>query len=423
MNTHRPHRRTVRLTRHGSAPDQARLWCSAAALAGAVVLSVLTGQPAPATAAAATPASMRPTTATGGSLPLHSALPPSPTAAPGAATTASTAVAGAAGGATVADGSRIPLIVWDAYRSAQHSVAASDPGCRMEWTVLAGIGQVESGQADNGNVTADGTTRTAILGPLLDGTGGNAAIPAPGGGWVRAVGPMQFLPSTWAVWGADGNGDGIADPNNIYDAALAAGRYLCAGGRDLAIAADLDAAILSYNDSANYLATVTAWITYYAHASQSGQPAVSAPATTAPSARPTGTATAAPSRTPQSPVAPRPTRTSSPTPAPTGTASGTPTGAPTGTPTGAPSPSGSASACPSPTGSGPVPTGTSPLSPTPTASTPSPSAPSGTSTPTATGSPTQTPTPVPCAGTSSPAPTSSAGTTPLPGAPSPSGTP
>ena len=32
---------------------------------------------------------------------------------------------------------------------------------------------------------------------------------------------MQFIPSTWAGWGVDGNGDGIADPFNIYDAAAA----------------------------------------------------------------------------------------------------------------------------------------------------------------------------------------------------------
>ncbi|WP_328806365.1 lytic transglycosylase domain-containing protein [Streptacidiphilus fuscans] len=115
--------------------------------------------------------------------------------------------------------------------------------------MLAGIGQVESGQADNGNVTTNGTPRTPILGPTLDGTGGNAAIPAPRGGWVRAIGPMQFLPSTWTVWGVDGNGDGTADPNNIYDAALSAGHYLCAVGRDLAVPADLDAAISSYKDS------------------------------------------------------------------------------------------------------------------------------------------------------------------------------
>ncbi len=74
---------------------------------------------------------------------------------------------------------------------------------------------------------------------------------------------MQFLPSTWARWGADGNGDGRADPNNVFDAALAAGHYLCAGGRDLGRAADLDRAVLSYNNSRAYLDTVRYWLEFY----------------------------------------------------------------------------------------------------------------------------------------------------------------
>ena len=56
--------------------------------------------------------------------------------------------------------------------------------------------------------------------------------------------------------GCDGNGDGVADPQNIEDAALAAGRYLCAGGRDLSRQADLEEAILSYNHSSRYLRSV-----------------------------------------------------------------------------------------------------------------------------------------------------------------------
>ena len=78
---------------------------------------------------------------------------------------------------------------------------------------------------------ADGEVRPAILGPVLDGSDGNAAITDTDRGrydgdtrWDRAVGPMQFIPSTWASWGRDGNGDGTLDPENIFDAALAAGR-------------------------------------------------------------------------------------------------------------------------------------------------------------------------------------------------------
>ena len=166
-------------------------------------------------------------------------------------------------------GGALPATVLAAYRQAEDELADSRPGCRLRWQLLAAIGQVESGQARGGRVSADGTTLAPILGPRLDGNGFAAIGDTDGGlydgdtAYDRAVGPMQFIPSTWAVWGADGNGDGRSDPGNIYDAALAAGRYLCAGGRDLSDAADLDRAILGYNHSAAYLRTVRAWFAYY----------------------------------------------------------------------------------------------------------------------------------------------------------------
>ncbi|MEU2929885.1 lytic transglycosylase domain-containing protein [Streptomyces sp. NPDC007251] len=166
-------------------------------------------------------------------------------------------------------GGALPASVFAAYRRAEEELARSAPGCRLRWQLLAAIGQVESGQAWGGRVTPDGTTVTPILGPRLTG-GAFAAVPDTDGGaydgdavYDRAVGPMQFIPSTWARWGADGNGDGRADPDNVYDAALAAGRYLCAGGRDLSHPADLDRAILGYNHSDAYLRTVKAWYAYY----------------------------------------------------------------------------------------------------------------------------------------------------------------
>jgi hypothetical protein len=74
---------------------------------------------------------------------------------------------------------------------------------------------------------------------------------------------MQFIPSTWEWAGRDGNGDGKKDPNNVYDAALAAGHYLCRNSWDLADQADLKRAILSYNNSQDYLNTVLSWFEYY----------------------------------------------------------------------------------------------------------------------------------------------------------------
>ncbi|WP_308286566.1 lytic transglycosylase domain-containing protein, partial [Streptomyces griseorubiginosus] len=173
------------------------------------------------------------------------------------------------GTASVATGGAVPATVFAAYRHAEAELGRTTPGCGLRWQLLAAIGQVESAQAGGGRVTSDGTTVTPILGPRLDG-GAFAVVRDTDGGaydgdavYDRAVGPMQFIPSTWARWGADGNGDGRSDPDNVFDAALAAGRYLCAAGRDLSEAAGLDRAILGYNHSAAYLRTVRAWYAYF----------------------------------------------------------------------------------------------------------------------------------------------------------------
>ncbi|MEU6081881.1 lytic transglycosylase domain-containing protein [Streptomyces sp. NPDC047108] len=163
----------------------------------------------------------------------------------------------------------IPATVLDAYKQAESALAESNPGCNVRWELLAAIGKVESGQARGGRVDAEGTTLSPILGPQLNGNGFAEIRDTDGGAYDgdtthdRAVGPMQFIPSTWANWGADGNGDGEKDPGNIYDAALAAGRYLCAGSRDLSRQADLERAILGYNRSQEYLRTVLSWFEYY----------------------------------------------------------------------------------------------------------------------------------------------------------------
>ncbi|MEU0188444.1 lytic transglycosylase domain-containing protein [Streptomyces afghaniensis] len=216
-------------------------------------------------------------------------------------------------------GAALPATVFAAYRRAESELAGTAPGCRLEWQLLAAIGQVESGQARGGRVTSDGTAVTPILGPRLNG-GAFAVIRDTDGGWYdgdtaydRAVGPMQFIPSTWARWGADGNGDGRADPNNVFDAALAAGRYLCAGGRDLSDPADLDRAILGYNHSEAYLRTVRAWYAYFLEghrvvpdpsAGSSLRPEPSRPSSTRePSPKPSERPGASPSPRPSTPPA------------------------------------------------------------------------------------------------------------------------
>ena len=110
-----------------------------------------------------------------------------------------------------------------------------------------------------------------ILGPVLNG-GGFAAIRDTDGGrldddarWDRAVGSMQFIPSTWEQYASDGNNDGVSSPHNIYDATVASGKYLCSGGLDLSDAKDRAVAVFRYNHSDSYVRTVLIWADAYAH--------------------------------------------------------------------------------------------------------------------------------------------------------------
>jgi hypothetical protein len=115
----------------------------------------------------------------------------------------------------------------------QDSAAKYCPG--LSWTVLAAIGQIESG---------DGTNE----GPSSAG----------------ALGPMQFLPSTWAIWGIDGFGQtGTPNIMNPYDAVPSAARLLCLDGAAAGGAA-LSAAIFDYNHAAWYVSEVLALAAEYA---------------------------------------------------------------------------------------------------------------------------------------------------------------
>ncbi|MEU0006222.1 lytic transglycosylase domain-containing protein [Streptomyces sp. NPDC006314] len=238
----------------------------------------------------------------------------------------------------------IPATVLDAYKKAEAELRSSKPGCNLPWQLLAAIGKVESGQARGGRVDANGTTVGRILGPQLDGNG-FALIPDTDHGaydgnsqYDQAVGPMQFIPSTWAWAGRDGNGDGAKDPNNVYDAALAAGHYLCRNGWDLSREAHLHSAILSYNKSQDYLNLVLNWLEYYrkgthsvpdgtgsvpshrsdegAHSGDGGHSGHGTPPSRSP--KPSGPPTAKPAPKPQEPgggnESPRPTPPKPPVP-------------------------------------------------------------------------------------------------------------
>lgn len=190
-------------------------------------------------------------------------------------------------------------VLWAAYDRAARSVPAR---CHLPTTLLAAIGQVESGSLAGRSLDARHVVVPPVLGPVLSG-GGVAAIRDTDGGrwdgnpiWDRAVGPMQFIPGTWRIWGSDGNADGVADPQNVEDAAYSAARYLCAGGRDLSQPSDLRAAILSYNHSSTYLATVLALMRTIGPGSMPVLPSV--PAADLPSGASAVPAAPAPSTTP-----------------------------------------------------------------------------------------------------------------------------
>jgi cell wall-associated NlpC family hydrolase len=101
----------------------------------------------------------------------------------------------------------------------------------IPWEVLGAINKVETNFGQN-------------LGPSSAG----------------AVGWMQFMPSTWARWGIDSNGDGVADPNNSTDAIFSAARYLAGCGGQF----DIARAIYCYNHASWYVNEVLGLASLYA---------------------------------------------------------------------------------------------------------------------------------------------------------------
>jgi hypothetical protein len=122
----------------------------------------------------------------------------------------------------------------------QESAALYCPG--LPWTVLAAIGQIESADGQNNGPSSAG-----------------------------ALGPMQFMPSTWARWGTTATAFGQTGPpdiNNPYDAVASAARYLCAAGG--ATAAGLSGAIFAYNHADWYVAEVLSLARAYAAQANGG---------------------------------------------------------------------------------------------------------------------------------------------------------
>ncbi len=385
---------------------------------------------------------------------------------------------GSGTGGAVASGD-IPAVALAAYRNAEAQFRISDPTCRLSWSLLAAIGRIESshGQFAGARLGDSGVSTPPIIGIPLDGRPGIALIRDSDDGAVdgdtvydRAVGPMQFLPGTWRLVATDGDGDGVSDVHDIHDAASGAARYLCSGSDNLATEQGRSNAVLRYNHSTSYVATVLALANAYERGVSVGPlpastgapeppsaplddpaslsdddpsdlgpeptPTASPSPTLTPSATatprepaPEETATAAPEQTPKpdatsAPDEPAPNRTPTPstTPTPGTTPTATPSTTPTATPDGSPTPGSTPTPSPTATSDGcaaPSPSASpSPTtSPTPTATPSTTASGTPTPTPTATASPTGSPTALPSGTdratvTPSPEPTATASPTP-----------
>ena len=183
----------------------------------------------------------------------------------------------------------IPSAALSAYQRAAQVIDSADKGCNIDWTLIAGIGRVESNHGRYGGNALDsnGVSRPGIYGIPLDGGNGTQRISDTDAGQYdndpqldRAVGPMQFIPSTWSVVGVDGDGDGKRNPQDIDDAALATAVYLCSGDEDLSTTKGQESAVYRYNHSQEYVDLVLSIMRAYASGNFTSVPTSSAGTTT-----------------------------------------------------------------------------------------------------------------------------------------------
>lgn len=167
----------------------------------------------------------------------------------------------------------IPAAALAAYKRTEVLLDEAAPACNLSWTLVAAIGRVESnhGRIGGSSLDANGVAKPGIYGIALDGSTGLAKITDSDNGaldndkvYDRAVGPMQFIPGTWRAVGIDSNRDGKKNPQDINDAATAAGVYLCSGGGDLTATDQARTAVKRYNNSDDYADLVLAIAKAYA---------------------------------------------------------------------------------------------------------------------------------------------------------------
>lgn len=168
--------------------------------------------------------------------------------------------------------SEIPSAALSAYQRAESIILAADKSCGIRWQLIAAIGEVESNHGRFGGSALDnnGVASPAIIGLPLNGKSGTRRITDTDAGQYdgdqkldRAVGPMQFIPSTWSVVGVDADGDGVRNPQDIDDAALGTAVYLCSGDEDLSTTDGAAKAVFRYNRSDEYVDLVLSLMRQY----------------------------------------------------------------------------------------------------------------------------------------------------------------
>ena len=173
---------------------------------------------------------------------------------------------------STASTSGIPSAALAAYQRAETVINAADKSCHLTWQLIAAIGRVESnhGRVDGNVLDDNGLATPGIYGIALNGANSTTEIVDTDAGqfdndtsYDRAVGPMQFIPSTWSVVGVDADGDGVRNPQDVDDAALGTAVYLCSGSDDLGTDQGRQAAVFRYNHSQSYVDLVLAIMDAY----------------------------------------------------------------------------------------------------------------------------------------------------------------
>lgn len=245
-----------------SSPRFGRLQKATALVPLAVLSAAWTASLAGVGATTALASDTTPTTLPDGtSVPTEAIEAPASLSLPGAV---SAAVPRGQAGRTVenASTSGIPSAALAAYQRAETVINAADRACNIPWQLIAAVGRVESdhGRFGGNTLDDDGVATPGIYGIALDGRNNTQRILDTDAGqydsdakFDRAVGPMQFIPSTWSVVGVDGDNDGKRNPQDVDDAALATAVYLCSGDDDLSEEAGQRTSVFRYNHSNDYV--------------------------------------------------------------------------------------------------------------------------------------------------------------------------